>query len=708
MNFAQFRKSLLVTLVLGTAVVITPALLVARQEPGISKAAPPVSAPQSTKAQSLDRHGDPLPAGARIRLGTVRYRQNGSIGRIAYSPDGQFVVTDVGEQWLQVWDGREGKKLRQIVPGLDSVHDLKFSPDGKRLAALGFYFDREKRLTLNRVAFLDFASGRLLVKGDWSGPGDVSRLAYAPDGQAVATLSEDGTLRLWDTAAADELLALKLGERGSRGLAFSPKGNLLAAGIGDNTGSGSAVQIVDLNKGRGIRTLSKIAGETLELAFSPDGTTLATAAAGRDNAVTLREVASGRELRRLPVKGHYPTGLSYSPDGRVLAVADDSGGGSLWELASGHQLADFGGPLVGPGALAFSPDGKTIAFTGGSNVLHFWDIAERRDRLAIPEAHLAEVESAVFAGGGEVVVTGGDDSTARVWDLPQGRQRNVFQHGGRVRTLALSSDGKRLATGAVIPDQKVRVWNLETGQVEREWPALSNRVVHAIALRFTKDGQSVLACWSDGKIRKWDVRTGQEQEAVQPRFPQGMIGGSERNNASTAVFSTGQRLALITDSLMLHVTDLNDGSLLFKFDRADNVAFSPDGMTVAVARRGKPQEIKLADGGIRSDSRLSDFTLHLLDGSSGKQRIQCTIPQSYVAAIAFSPDGLTLAVSTIWDGPLETGSVHLYRVADGSEIMKLKTPSFCSQGLAFTPDGTGLLTGMRDSSVVIWDLSRKP
>src|SRR5262245_35504641 len=76
-----------------------------------------------------DRYGDPLPPGAAMRLGTARYRHEHYIEHLAYTPDGRSVVTSDGRRHLQVWDARDGRRLRQLDAGIEAVRDFAVSPD---------------------------------------------------------------------------------------------------------------------------------------------------------------------------------------------------------------------------------------------------------------------------------------------------------------------------------------------------------------------------------------------------------------------------------------------------------------------------------------------------------------------------------------------------------------------------------------------------
>jgi len=112
----------------------------------------------SSRWQRTDRYGDSLPTGAAMRLGTVRFRQTLFVKHIAYSPDGQFVVTHNEHRHLQIWDARDGRKLREIDAGIESIRDFAISPDGKLIAAAGFHSEPERNL-LRRFEWDVFREG---------------------------------------------------------------------------------------------------------------------------------------------------------------------------------------------------------------------------------------------------------------------------------------------------------------------------------------------------------------------------------------------------------------------------------------------------------------------------------------------------------------------------------------------------------------------
>ena len=308
--------------------------------------------------QRTDRHGDPLPSGAALRLGTVRYRQDERIERIAYSPDGRFVVTDNGKLGLQVWDARDGHKVRRLDLGVDYVHDFAFSPNGKTLAATCFGLDRQKRLLAHRLILADFASGSEIKKIEGGQGHTALRLSFAPDGKTVATIGD--MLRFWDVPSGKLSLEASLGAEELREIAFSPDAASHLVAVSNQT-----VHLWNVADRREERQLKDPDGSSSScLAFSPDGKILAKPA-GFEGAIQLWRIADGRPLERLTGKNRSVHSLAFSPDGKHLAATGGEGHLTIWNLEAGAANEPLATDGLADGPLAFSPDGRTIATRGG-------------------------------------------------------------------------------------------------------------------------------------------------------------------------------------------------------------------------------------------------------------------------------------------------------------------------------------------------------
>ncbi len=286
-----------------------------------------------------------------------------------------------------------------------------------------------------------------------------------------------------------------------------------------------------------------------------------------------------------------------------------------------------------------------------------------------------------------------------------GHQRTVLKHSGWVRTMALSPNQHWLVTGSSYPStdkEPVHLWHLPTGKLRRRYQS-PGQTIHPIGARFSQEGDSILVCWSDGSLRHWDTLTDQERPVTQLKLP-GVRPRFAGDFARSAIFSPdGHRLAVVENmGGTVRLAELDQGKELFEVPRGYAVAFSPDGLSLAVAEMTRYREFKLASGETRSEFS-PDTMVYVLDGRTGQERRKFLIKGAFhIEAVAFSPDGKTLAVGQGWNEP----NIHFFNVADGREVQTIATParSHGSLALAFTPDGKRLVSGMSDTSIMIWDV----
>jgi WD40 repeat protein len=650
-----------------------------------------IAAEAPSSASGTDRYGDPLPRGAVMRLGTARFRQTPFIIHIVYSPDGQLVLTDNASSQLQLWDARDGRRLRSVDVRIENLRDFACSPNGKTIAAVGFLYDSDRNARVGRLTFTDLQSGRAIRQIERDDAPFDSRVAYSADGKIVMTMSNDGTLRLCEVAGGAILHIEPNTERNRPALAFSPDAasNLLAIG------RERTIRVWDFGRRREVRTIV-IDGEVppTSVAFSPDGATLAAAMAARGTEIRLWRVSDGTLIRRFnSPETTELTHFAYSPDGKVLGGTGDGTPPVLFDVATGSILERFHA-LRADGPMAFSPDGKTLAGRGNLQTLHFWDVATANDRLATPDAHTGGVGCLAFVDGGKTLVSGSDDRTVRIWDLATGQPTKLLQHDGSVRSLSVSGDGSLLATGSSgRGSDTVLVWNPKSGARMHDWLA-----DHAMirGLKLSGNGGSMAIALSDGSLR-WDVVTG-NLPAPQRKLDLGL------DKVSRAVFSAdGHSVALIGDN-WVQVVDVDRGNVNFK-ETLELTAceFAPDGRSLVIARRDFGKFLPLANGMIRYDDSTAESMIVWLDNRTGRVLREIAIPKSTVQCVAFSPDGQAVAAGVLLNHP-ERGFIRIFRLRDKHEIQSIETPCPWIESLAFTPDGKRIAAGLLDTSIVIWDV----
>lgn len=241
----------------------------------------------------------------------------------------------------------------ELPPGLkvrfeaEQVMALSFSPDGTRLAAGGE----------NRIWVYDTASGAQFAM--LSGYTERMRaLAFAPDNTRLASGSEDNTLRLWDTAAAQEVLTLA----GDSNLV-----NALAAASPD----GVPLPAWNPTTERILAGSTEAPGRIRSLAFSPDGTTLASGST--DGKVRFWDAESGALRSTFAAHDGLVLALAFSPSGAVLASGGSDTLVRLWNPEGEHLNAILRGHTDSVSALAFSADGELLASGGRDNYIQLWE-----------------------------------------------------------------------------------------------------------------------------------------------------------------------------------------------------------------------------------------------------------------------------------------------------------------------------------------------
>jgi WD40 repeat protein/transcriptional regulator with XRE-family HTH domain len=547
--------------------------------------------------------------------------------------------------------------------------------------------------------------------------GELTGLTFSPDGTRLATISDDGTVRVWGAATGKELLTIPITITANnlyRILSFSPDGKRLAAS------DGHLAKVWDSASGQELLTLSGHTDEVLAVIFSPDGARLATAsadgsvklwdaasgqemlalsgsvppdpgslprnalafspdgtrlAAGRNTTVTIWGTTSGQVVRTLPQPGTVYS-LTFSPDGNHLVTGSSIMSWVLWDISTGQRLLTAFGHVSLVTRVVFDSTGKRLATASEDGTAKIWDAATGRELLTL-SGHTSGLEGAAFSPDGRFLATAGRDSTVKIWDIsPRGGSEwfNLVGHSDRLWGLAYSSDGTRIATGSA--DKTVKIWNAKTGEELFTLPGFTLLVT---GIAFSPDGTRLVV--SKGTENEFDATVWDLAKRTQ------LLSLHHDAIVFGAAYSPdGKYVATSSQDGVAKIWDAETGNLLHELKghtaNIGMLAYSPDGTLLATASE--------------------DGTAKIWDAATGKTLLTLSNHKVVVQGVAFSPDGSRLATAS------NDGTAKLWEVATGRELFTLTGHTGGVYGVAFSPDDQRLATGSVDRTIKIWDMSAGP
>ncbi|MFQ5968218.1 MAG: WD40 repeat domain-containing protein, partial [Acidimicrobiia bacterium] len=347
---------------------------------------------------------------------------------------------------------------------------------------------------------------------------------FGPLGRRIATGSNDGTARLWDSETGEPLLEVSAG-RGINNVVFSPDGSRIATTQRDGTAKIWNVS----DQGGGELLVLSGSSPVGGVAFGPDSLATRT----QDGLVSVFRWPSGEQLFEVE-GGRGPGRVALSPDGSQLGGPGPDSTALIWEADSGQVVHTLEAHLEPVLSVAFSHGGEWIATSSDEGTVALWHAATGEERPGEFQAYgflatrappftlhasFVDVYTAEFTPDDEVVLSAGEDGVAQLSEVPTGRALRRFNNPTAVRSATVSPDGRRLAYAT--EGGAVEIWSVGTpdgslADVEtiQRWQILevSGSAVNDVA--FSPDGNRLATGSADGVVQIWDVASGADLLAI--------------------------------------------------------------------------------------------------------------------------------------------------------------------------------------------------
>jgi formylglycine-generating enzyme required for sulfatase activity/WD40 repeat protein len=650
-----------------------------------------LAAQEPLKKPKLDRQGDPLPAGALVRLGTARWRLHENA--LAFAPNGRFAV--VADDPPRLVDAETGHTVRTIdTPALGAF----VAADGKTalLAHEGI------------IRFLNVDTGKVVrelkLNGDvWAWAGDGKRAVCAHQ-----LKNGNWSYCVWDL---DQGIELCRWERRFGTCALSADGARMAVRSGREIG---VYSVSDKKPVCEWDSADPFAGRTQHarvVLFLDAGKTVVAAETGR---VLLWDAATGQvqpKRKLAPVLATArddPVTLAASADGRYLAAGGSKGTLYLWDLHDDrllHTLPDAGRgwPIY---ILNLTADGKRLVSQAHQfPSARVWDVASGKE-VTPADVPAGNIDKIAFSPDGNAIATIGPRDPVLLWDAGSGKLRHRLNHG----SFAWSSDGTTVATAR--PDG-VSLWNLRNGSLRRHVKGLPANVDPKEGKGFAwtsgvPDSNTVLAVFSgDVKLTVPGVRGGRDRNYFWTTIgladaQTGKLRRYFRVDCEymhqTCVSPDGRLLAAIgtlhgrgVNACTMLVWDLQRGVELCRADLpvlydGEQLSFSADSRTVlltASASMGNRHEHLFGVVEVVSGSKRAWFTQEKDSRWNFSRGALCS---EDLAAIANGP------------------TIALFNPVNGRALGQVQANQGKVGCLAFAPDGQRLACAGNDTTALIWDI----
>jgi WD40 repeat protein len=620
-----------------------------------------------------------------------KFARHSGLTDAALLPDGKTLFT-AGAAVIRKWDVSSGKEVGQLTGHNANIGVLAVSSDGKWLAS----GDQD-----GTVRLWDLSQDReeRLLKLS----GKACAVCWSSDGHLLATASIDendqGEIVIWKMPAGERANEFALPDRLVRYMEFTPDGGRLAAAVLPDAPDGrfkAEVSVWDVATGQILKTHQPFEGPVNGLAFSPDGSLLATVGTeryphrGRIFArpyVRLIDADSGEVRQSMTGHEAAPWRVRFLHGGKSLVSSGEDKTARFWDVASGKTTGLLQGHEAPVIALTVDASGSVLVTADAGGAILDWDVSEATLRSRIQ----SELGRFVFKGGVKelrflpedagLFVTAMQRGTS-LWKSADHYQSALMFPGPPTHETFdadISPDGRTLGAVLMTYDQSegmAVLFDVATGEERLRLPNPPRGLPRA--LRFSPDGTSIVCGDNAGRLIVYNAQT------CEP-WPWGVLTDRGQGIGRLAFSRDGRRLLSSGDNGTVRLWQLPVDPQQ-KQEKRLKTALPLQFPEVV-------QCLSLSADGSKFAVGCSEATV--FDSNSLKKLF--TVPGQEVV---FSPDGALVATA---GGKLGSDAA-IWDAVTGEERLRLLGGHTCDLwGVVFSPDGRFVVTGDLNGNLCLWD-----
>ena len=425
-----------------------------------------------------------------IKTGSISYTSDTLenfthwIDALVITTDGQLIISASTDNTYKVWK-RENLELLDTFYSSSIVWPMALIPDSQYIVS---------QLHNGTLKIWDIKTGKKLhtLKGHTGG---VNTVAITPDNRRAISASLDGTFIVWDMEFEEQLHAMEGNEGTVIAVVITPYGQRTIS-VDHRT-----IFIWNTETGEKMHSLDLVC-DILAVAIAPDGRRIISALSS--GTIKVFDTETGERLYKLDnTYNALFTAVTATPDGRRVISAssyypyvweNEMHSLEVWDLETEEQLHTLEGHTERINAVTVTPDSRNIVSASNDKTVRIWDIESGR-QIRILEGYTGPITDVVVTSDGARAISTSGDTILKVWDLGTGEQILTLEgHTSWINAMAVNNDGVRAISTS--DDTTLKVWDLETGEILCTFSG--DYALYACAI--SPDGKIIVAGEGSGRI----------------------------------------------------------------------------------------------------------------------------------------------------------------------------------------------------------------